>query len=254
MHRPSLQGLEHLPDKGPFLLVANHSGAMAVAELLCLLVLNRQHFRCLRLTPLAHPFAFHLWPLSILIRALGAVPSSVSHAKQALAAGSAVLIFPGGDHEVSRPFWQASRVDFNGRQGFLRLARDAGVPIVPMGISGSHLSAPVLWRSTLVLPWLLVLPKIFGLKRFPFTLLALAGVLTIFGTVPAYWGWIAAAGLSWLWMICLLSMLPFVPTTIRMRLGAPIAPRELFSAGDDLIPAYTRVTGCIQELVTTAKG
>ncbi len=112
----------------------------------------------------------------------------------------------------------------------------------------------MLWRSTLVLPWLMVLPKIFGIERFPFTLLGLLGLLAIFATVPGNLGWLAASGLAWFWMVCFVPMAPFVPVTVRMRLGASISPEDLFGAGDDLGPAYTRVRGCIQELVSTAKG
>ena len=37
--RPTLTGLEHLPDRGPYLLVANHSGGMALAEILSFVAL-----------------------------------------------------------------------------------------------------------------------------------------------------------------------------------------------------------------------
>jgi 1-acyl-sn-glycerol-3-phosphate acyltransferase len=55
-----------------------------------------------------------------------------------------VLIFPGGDHEAFRPVWQAYRVDMANRKGFLRIARRAWVPIVPLGIRGSQFALPIL--------------------------------------------------------------------------------------------------------------
>jgi hypothetical protein len=54
----------------------------------------------------------------------------------------------------------AHPIDFR----FAPIARRHGLPIVPMGIRGSHFTAPVLLRSR-VLPWLLVLPCLAGLKR-----------------------------------------------------------------------------------------
>lgn len=55
-------------------------------------------------------------------------------------------------------------MDFGGRTGFLKIGREAGVPIVPMGIRGSHMTGPVLVRST-QLATLLLLPRVMGQKR-----------------------------------------------------------------------------------------
>ena len=45
--------------------------------------------------------------------------------------------------------------------------------------------------------------------------------------------------------------MPLVPATIRMRVGEPLEPGELFAPGDEeLTGAYAVVEGAIQELVT----
>ena len=46
--------------------------------------------------------------------------------------GAALLVYPGGDYEVHRPIWERNRVDFGGRKGFIRLALEQDVPIVPV--------------------------------------------------------------------------------------------------------------------------
>ena len=243
-------GAENIPRDRPFLLVANHSGGMAVSEVLSLVLLYQRHLGGVPLAAMAHPFSFHLWPLTWGMRWTGAIPSSYDSATRALAEGCGVLVFPGGDHEVSRPFWQADHVDFNGRRGFLRIARQAGVPIVPMGIQGSHWSAPVLWRSTWLLPRLLVLPRLFGIKRFPLTLLGAMGIVMALLVGPAHIGWPLSLGLAWLWMVSLLPFTPWVPVSISMRVGAPLEPGELFDGQpDELNRAYDRVTGDVQDLV-----
>lgn len=247
-HRPTMEGAEHVPRDAPFLLVANHSGGAAIAELGCLIVLAEAHLDGIRVAGMAHPVSFHLWPLKALMRWLGAIPSSYDAAGAALAAGSGVLVFPGGDHEASRPFWQARRVDFNGRKGFLRIARDAGVPLVPMGISGSHLSVPILARSRL-LPRLLLLPWLFGIKRYPLTLLGVVGVGVILALARGPLGWPLAAGLSWLWLVSPLPLWPFVPTRVRFRVGAPLPPEVLFPPDGDLESAYAMVHDRVQALV-----
>ena len=43
-----------------------------------------------------------------------------------------VLVYPGGDYEVHRPSWERHKVDFDGRKGFIRLALEEDVPIVPV--------------------------------------------------------------------------------------------------------------------------
>ena len=52
-----------------------------------------------------------------------------------------MLVYPGGDWEVNRPTWEANRIDFAGRRGFVKLALDAGVPIVPVVSVGGQETA-----------------------------------------------------------------------------------------------------------------
>jgi 1-acyl-sn-glycerol-3-phosphate acyltransferase len=253
LFRPSFTHPQRLPENEPFLLIANHSGGMAVAEGLCFLSCYLKTFGAERpLSALAHPFSFFFPGLKHLICALGVVPSSYSHAYDVLGRGIPLLVFPGGDHEVSRPFWQADTVDFNGRKGFLRIAQKANVPIVPMGITGSHSTAPILWRSRFVLPWLLVVPKLFGLKRFPLSLLGLLGTICILAGFWSTHGWWSVA-LVYLWFYSLLPFAPIVPMTVTFHLGEPIPPEALFDADDvDLDRAYARVEGAVQALVRGA--
>jgi 1-acyl-sn-glycerol-3-phosphate acyltransferase len=254
--RPTIEGLERLPRDRPFLLVANHSAGVGLAEILAFASLYVQRFGAGRpLAGFAHPIGFRVWPLSWVLRRVGAVPSTYDAAHAALAAGVPLLVFPGGDHETLRPLWQAGRVDFGGRKGFLRIARRAGVPIVPMGIRGSHLTAPVLVRSR-ALAWMLVLPRLMGLKRWGVSVLGLAGA-AILAALPVAAA--ARAALLGLWLASPLVFLPFVPWTIRFRVGPPIEADALF--GDDtrddarretddaLEDALDRVQRAVQALV-----
>jgi 1-acyl-sn-glycerol-3-phosphate acyltransferase len=251
-HRPVLEGIESLPRTGPFLLVANHSGGMAVAELVSFAVLYLDRVGEDRpLAGFAHPFIFHAWPACLFVRHAGAVPSSYASADATLAAGVPLLVFPGGDHEAFRPVWQAHTVDFGGRVGFLRLARKARIPIVPMGIRGSHFTAPVLWRSR-VLPYLLVIPWLAGVKRYPVSLLGVLGAAAILFGLSVAWPWRVL--LAWALVASSLpAFVAWIPWTIRMRIGAPIPPDALFGAEpseDELQPALRRVQSAVQELVS----
>ena len=250
-HRPTLEGFDHLPRGAPYMLVANHSAGLGQAELASLVVLYTDAVKArgesLEDRPLAgfaHQFGFKVPLFGRLMRGLGAVPSTYEAAHDTLTRGVPLLVFPGGEYETLRPLWQAERVDFGGRKGFLRIARDAAVPIVPLGIRGSHYTAPVLLRAG----WLataLVTPRLMGLKRWG---------ISLFGALLAAAIALSSLAVGWkvlLVWLCLQSPLVFVawiPWTITMRIGPPIPAAEL--AALDLDAAYRRVEGAVQALVT----
>jgi hypothetical protein len=253
LHRPTLEGTEHLPGSGSFLLVANHSAGIGIAETVAFVVTYLRTVGPDRpLAGFALPVDFRIFPLSAVLRGLGAVPSTYAAAEQTIAAGIPLMVFPGGDHEALRPIWQAGRVDFGGRVGFLRIARAARIPVVPLGIRGGHMTAPVLVRSR-ALATLLVVPRLLGVTRWGISLLGLivAALIALFVPVP----WPARAGLVWLWLGSPLVFLPWVPWTIRMRIGAPLSATDLFAAGgsaendEQLHQALGRVQGAVQALV-----
>jgi 1-acyl-sn-glycerol-3-phosphate acyltransferase len=249
--RPTMEGWENLPDEGPFLLVVNHSGGGAVDVLVLATLRARELERSRKLAAMAHPVVFHFPVVAYLLREFGAIPSGYEPALGALQAGIPVLVFPGGDHEAFRPIWQASLVDFNRREGFLRLAREANVPIVPLGIRGSHYTVPILWRSK-ILPWLLVYPRLLGVKRLPLTAAALLGSGLLLGVGGPAWGFPMAGLMAALWFASPTNIfIGQVPWKVSARIGAPIPAAALF--GDDgerpLQEAHDDVVAAVQELV-----
>lgn len=250
-----LRGWENLPLDRPCLVVANHSGC-GVLDALCLalLALEREGGPP-RLAGMAHPAAFYLPIVGGFLRGVGAIPAAYQHAQAALERGVSVLIYPGGDHEAFRPVWQAGRVDFNGRQGFLRLARRAWVPIVPMGYWGTCFTQPVLWRSGL-LPWLGVLPRAMGLKRLPITLTSLAALVLLLAVCLPERPLLALA-LVPVWVTAFpLAMLPCVPWPVRITLAPPIEPADLFGSRGEAAPldaAYAEVVERVQAAVDTSR-
>ena len=246
--RPTLVGTDNLPP-GPFLLVANHSAGVGIAELHSFAALYLHQVGAQRpLAGFALPFGFQVWPLSALHRELGTIPSSYGAAAAALAQGVPVLVFPGGDHESLQPIWHANRVDFGGRLGFLKIARAAHVPIVPLGIRGGAMTAPLLWRSKW-LATLLVLPRLMGVKRWAISVLGLLGALVILAFLPASWP--VRLLCAWLWLGSPLTFLPWIPWTLRLTIGPPIAADALFGDGDDarLPEALAKVQAAVQAQV-----
>ena len=118
-----------------------------------------------RLHPLVHNLVLAM-PLPFNLAKFGCVTASHENAHLALDRGAAVLVYPGGDWEVHRPSWQSAEVDFAGRQGFIRLAVDTDVPIVPLVAVGGQETSIFLARGER-LARVLQLDRLFRLKVLP---------------------------------------------------------------------------------------
>jgi len=67
-----------------------------------------------------------------LVQRYGTVPASPKNMARALGRDAALLVYPGGDHETFRPSWESDEIDFAKRTGFVKLALEHRVPIVPV--------------------------------------------------------------------------------------------------------------------------
>ena len=167
--RGEVRGLGNIPDDGPVLLVGNHSGGNMIPDTMVFTVAFSTYFGVERpFYQLAHNLVLSLPGLSWL-RKFGTVAASPENARKALASGAALLVYPGGDYEVHRPSWQGNRVDFGGRKGFLRLALEQQVPIVPVVAIGGQETALFLTRGER-LARLLALDRLLRLKVLPISI------------------------------------------------------------------------------------
>jgi len=226
LFRPQLKGVENLPRDRPYLLVANHSAGAGIAEIMCIIALYLRHVGPTKpLAGFALPQMFRVYPLSRLMKSVGAIPSTYDAAQRALKENVPILVFPGGNHETLRPVWKANQVDFCGRTGFLKIAREAGVPIIPLGIRGAHYTCPIFVRSKL-LSWLLLVPRVLSLKRWAISLTGVFGATAILALTPLNLEWRIL--LTWLWLGSPIVFIPIIPWNIRLRIGQPLEPHDLF--------------------------
>jgi 1-acyl-sn-glycerol-3-phosphate acyltransferase len=168
-YRGEVRGLGNIPDDGPVLMVGNHSGGNMTPDTVVFTLAFNTYFGVERsFYQLAHNLVLSMPGLGSL-RRFGTVAASPANARKALQAGAALLVYPGGDHEVHRPFWERNRVDFDGRKGFIRLALRENVPIVPVVSIWGQETALFLTRGE-GLARLLALDRLFRLKVLPVSL------------------------------------------------------------------------------------
>jgi 1-acyl-sn-glycerol-3-phosphate acyltransferase len=200
--RPRVEGLQQLPP-APCLFVANHS-AYGVFEVLVMIAIWYRHFGPARpVAGLAHDLGM-LAPLRWPVEAIGGVRATPSAAKELLGRGLDVLVFPGGFLDAMRPFTARYEVRWGGRSGFLRVAAESAVPIVPVANCGSHAQYTIL------------------LDRLPLPL----GFLGLLAALVAWLvGWI-----SWPWVLLGLTF-AMVPNPTRMDLQflPTLYPNQLLS-------------------------
>jgi 1-acyl-sn-glycerol-3-phosphate acyltransferase len=138
--RGEVRGLDNIPEEGPSLLVGNHSGGTMIADTFVFAGEFYDHFGPeRRFHQLAHDIAARL-PATGLSR-WGTVAASPDNARKAFEKGAPVLVYPGGDYETFRPTWHSDRIEFGGRKGFVKLALEQGVPIVPVVAIGGQETA-----------------------------------------------------------------------------------------------------------------
>lgn len=200
--RLEVDGPGRLPPP-PALVVANHGfggifdpNAFLLAALGHRLGLDRHG----PLTILTHELA---WTLGVgrLLEPAGLRKAGRKVAAEALAAGQYVIVLPGGDLDAGKPFRRRNEVVFGGRTGFASIAIDAGVPILPIVISGAGETALVLSDGQ----WLarrLRLDRLTRMKTMPISL-----------SVP--WG--LSVGVA--------GILPYLPLPAKMR-ASVLAPME----------------------------
>jgi 1-acyl-sn-glycerol-3-phosphate acyltransferase len=220
--RGEVRGLGNVPEQGAVLLVGNHSGGNVSPDSLVFTLAFSTYFGVeRRFHQLAHNLVLSVPGLAFL-RKYGAVAASPQNAAQALESGAALLVYPGGDHEVHRPSWERNRVNFDGRRGFVRLALEHDVPIVPVVSIGGQETALFLSRGER-LAKLLRLDKMFRLKVLPISI-AVPWGLNI-GDMFSHWP---------------------LPAKLTVRALDPIDITEEFGADPDPDEVYDEVLGRMQ--------
>jgi 1-acyl-sn-glycerol-3-phosphate acyltransferase len=137
--RGEVRDMDRLPATGPVLVVGNHSGGLATPDTWVFMVNFMRHFGTAREAyALAHNVVMGLPLMGTWLRRVGTLPAHPDYARTALRRGASVLVYPGGDEDVFRPWSERNRIRLAGRTGFIRLALQERVPVQPVVSIGGH--------------------------------------------------------------------------------------------------------------------
>ena len=173
-------GLDHVPDEGGALLVANHAGALPFDAIMTKVALLDEHPAHRNLRELAADLALRLPVIGPLARKTGNTVAHDDDAVRLLSGGELVGVWPEGYKGIGKPFRERYKLARFGRGGFVRVALRARTPIIPVAIIGSEETYPIVGDVR----WL---ARLLNLPYFPITwqfpLLGPLGVLPL----PSRW-------------------------------------------------------------------
>jgi 1-acyl-sn-glycerol-3-phosphate acyltransferase len=222
--RSDVRGLENIPATGPVLLAGNHSGGTLIADTFVFAQAFYDHFGPeRRFHQLAHDLVFKVPGTRALVQRYGTIPASPEYMRRALDRDAALLVYPGGDHETYRPSWQSGEIGFGGRIGFVELALEHDIPVVPVVALGGQETALFLGRGRR-LASVLQLNRLLRLKVLPLAIGPPFGltVLDLPGRIP-------------------------LPSKITIRVLEPIDLRAQLGPDPDPHDGYRLVTDAMQD-------
>ena len=160
--RVESQGLEHVPDSGRALLVANHSGTLPYDGAMVAAAVRFQHPARRHVRILVEDFTYHLPYLGMFFSRVGAVRACQENALRLLERDHVTLVFPEGVKGIGKLFSKRYRLQRFGRGGAVRLAAGSNAPMIPVAIVGAEESMPLLSKVS----WL---AKPLGIPYIPIT-------------------------------------------------------------------------------------
>jgi 1-acyl-sn-glycerol-3-phosphate acyltransferase len=216
--RVEVEGAEHIPDRGPAMLIANHGGALPLDVLLLMEAVRLESSSGRGLRPLVENAFFHMPFLGVAMSRIGAVRANPDNARRLLDDGELVAVFPEGTQGSSKRFAERHELKRFGRGGFAKLAARHQVPLIPVAVIGAAESMPLLANLERA-------ARLLGLPMLPIT-----------PTFP---------------LLGPLGLLP-LPARWRIHIGAPIDPPDNADDRAAVKDVATRVRTAIEALISAA--
>lgn len=160
--RVETRGLENVPDSGGALVVANHSGTIALDAVMTQLALLDHHPAHRHLRMLGANLVFSMPFVGEVARKGGHTLACAPDAERLLAEGELVGVWPEGFKGIGKPFSERYKLQRFGRGGFVAAALRTGAPIIPCAIVGAEETYPIIGNAKF-------LARMLGLPYFPLT-------------------------------------------------------------------------------------
>jgi 1-acyl-sn-glycerol-3-phosphate acyltransferase len=137
--RLQVAGLDHIPETGPALLTANHTGWLGLDYALTALSVYDGIGRLPR--GMAHSAWFKAPATATFAKKVGLFEVTKDAMRKQLAKGDLVMLFPEGEKGAFRPGTDYQLEPF--ARGFVRVAMATQVPVIPVAVLGGEESNPV---------------------------------------------------------------------------------------------------------------
>ena len=213
--RVEVRGVENIPAVGAGLIVANHSGTIALDAHMVQVAVHDAEARGRFLRLLGADLVFQTPLIGPLARKQGATLAANADAERLLSSGQLVGVFPEGFKGVGKPFSERYKLQRFGRGGFVSAAIRTGTPIIPCSIVGAEETYPLIGNAKM-------LARLFGAPYFPIT--------------PT-WPWLG-----------LLGLVP-LPSKWIIEFGEPIPTAHYGSAGADDPMLVFDITDQVRETI-----
>jgi 1-acyl-sn-glycerol-3-phosphate acyltransferase len=142
--RVEVRGIENIPSVGGGLVVANHSGTIAMDSLMTQVAVHDEHPAHRHLRMLGADLVFSTPVVGEVARKSGSTLAANPDAERLLSSGELCGVWPEGFKGVGKPFSERYKLQRFGRGGFVSAALRTGVPIIPCSIVGAEEIYPMI--------------------------------------------------------------------------------------------------------------
>jgi 1-acyl-sn-glycerol-3-phosphate acyltransferase len=142
--RVEVRGIENIPAEGGGLVVANHSGTIAMDSLMTQVAVHDEHPARRHLRMLGADLVFSTPVVGEMARKSGSTLAANPDAERLLSGGELCGVWPEGFKGVGKPFSERYKLQRFGRGGFVSAALRTGVPIIPCSIVGAEEIYPMI--------------------------------------------------------------------------------------------------------------